>query len=209
MLRAMGIWGDQVVPRIVDVACGPRQTAELRERVCAGLTGRVLEIGFGSGHNVPFYPPAVTRVDAVEPSDLGWRLAAKRLAGSTVHVERSGLDGQSLPFADATFDSALSTWTLCTIPDAVAALREVRRVLRPGGVLHLVEHGLAPTAGVQRWQHRLEPVQKRVAGGCHLARPIRQLLVEGGFVPVALEEFYEKGAPKPLGALSLGSARPA
>lgn len=205
----MGFWADHVVPRIVDVACGPRQTEDLRRRVCAGLTGRVLEIGFGSGHNVPYYPPAVTRVDAVEPADLGWRLARRRLAAATVPVERSGLDGQALPFPDGVFDSALSTWTLCTIPDPVAALREVRRVLRPGGTLHLVEHGLAPHEGVRRWQHRLEPVQKRVAGGCHLTRPVDQLLAAGGFSVVDLEEFYEKGAPKSLGALSLGSARPA
>ena len=202
----MGLWLDHVVPRIVDVACGQAQTAELRSRVCAGLTGRVVELGFGSGHNVAHYPPAVSRVDAVEPADLAWRLAAPRLAAARVPVERTGLDGQLLPFGDEVFDSALSTWTLCTIPDPVAALREVRRVLRPGGVLHLVEHGLAPTARVQRWQRRLEPVQKRVAGGCHLARPIRSLLERGGFDVVVLEEFYEPGAPKPLGALSLGRA---
>ena len=203
----MSWWTTHVVPRIVDVACGQRQTAELRTRVCAGLTGRVVEIGFGSGHNVAHYPAAVSRVDAVEPADLGWRLAGRRLAAATVPVERSGLDGQRLPFADEEFDSALSTWTLCTIPDPVAALREVIRVLKPGASLHLVEHGLAPTAAVQRWQHRLEPVQKRVAGGCHLARPIRQLLDEAGFQVTAWDEFYEQGAPKPLGALSLGTAR--
>lgn len=203
----MSWWDDRVVPRIVDAACGPRQTAELRRQVCEGLSGRVVELGFGSGHNVPYYPPAVTQVDAVEPADLGWHLARRRLSGARVPVVRSGLDGQALPFPDAVFDSALSTWTLCTIPDPVAALREVGRVLRPGGVLHLVEHGRAPTESVRRWQRRLEPVQKRVAGGCHLTRPIRALLEQGGFEVLALREFYEPGAPRPLGALSLGSAR--
>lgn len=205
----MGLYRDQVVPRIIDLACGPLTSRRVRALVCAGLTGRVVEIGFGSGHNVPFYPAAVTGVDAVEPADLGWRLARKRVAASRVPVQRSGLDGQRLPFQDGEFDSALSTWTLCTIPDPVAALREVRRVLRPGGVLHLVEHGLAPDEGVQRWQHRLEPAQKRIAGGCHLTRAVPDLLRRGGFEVVELEEFYEKGAPKALGALTLGSAVPA
>src|SRR5436190_3610635 len=107
----MGLYADRVLPRILDVACGTKTVAPLRQRVCAGLTGEVVEIGFGSGHNVPFYPPTVSAVAAVEPADLGWRLAGKRLAASRVPVQRAGLDGQSLPFADDRFDSALSTWT--------------------------------------------------------------------------------------------------
>ncbi|MER8184815.1 methyltransferase domain-containing protein [Kitasatospora sp. NPDC094015] len=202
----MGIYTEQVVPRLVNVACGTKESAPLRRRVCAGLRGEVLEIGFGSGLNVPFYPPAVTRVDAVEPSDVGWRLAGKRLAATPVLVQRAGLDGQCLPFADATYDAALSTWTLCTVPDAVAALREVRRVLKPGGALHFLEHGLAPDEGVRRWQHRLDPLEQRVFAGCHLTRPITGLLTEAGFTITELDVFYEKGAPKPMGADSLGIA---
>ncbi len=205
----MGWYEDHVVPRLVDVTCGLHATDHARRTVCAGLSGRVVEIGFGSGHNIAFYPPEVTRVDAVEPADLGWRLAQKRVAASGVPIERSGLDGQSLPFDDAVFDAALSTWTLCTIPDPVTALREVRRVLKPGGTLHFVEHGLAPDEGVRRWQHRLEPVQKRIAGGCHLTRGIPELLASAGFEITGLEQYYERGAPKPLGALSLGTARAA
>jgi SAM-dependent methyltransferase len=122
-------------------------------------------------------------------------------------VHRAGLDGQTLPFADDTFDSALSTWTLCTIPDVAAALSELRRVLKAGGTLHFVEHGLAPDEPVQRWQHRLEPVQKRIAGGCHLTRPIVGLLQTAGFSLAELDVFYESGGPKALGALSMGAAR--
>jgi ubiquinone/menaquinone biosynthesis C-methylase UbiE len=142
--RAVGLYSEHVLPRWMNVGCGMKSVEPLRRRVCAGLAGDVLEIGFGSGHNVPFYPAAVAQVDAVEPSDVGWRLAGKRLAATRGPVRRSGLDGQSLPFADASHDAALSTWTLCTIPDVAAALRDVRRVLKPGGTLHFLEHGLAP-----------------------------------------------------------------
>jgi len=200
------MYGEQVLPRIINVACGMKTAHPLRERVCAGLHGKVVEIGFGSGLNIPFYPAAVTEVAAIEPADLGWKLGSKRLAATSVPIERSGLDGQSLPLPDDSLDCALSTWTLCTIPDVAAALLEVRRVLKPGGTLHFVEHGLAPDEKVQRWQHRLEPMQKRVVGGCHLTRAIVPMLTDAGFTIAELDVFYEKGAPKSLGADSLGIA---
>lgn len=177
----------------------------LRQRVCAGLAGDVIELGFGSGHNIPFYPRAVTSVAAVEPSDLGWRLASARLAEASVPVVRAGLDGQSLHFADDSFDAALSTWTLCTIPDVGRALSEVRRVLRPGHKLHFLEHGLAPDEPVRRWQRRLDPLQQRIAGGCHFTRPIVDLLTGAGFTITELDVFYEPG-PKFASADSLGVA---
>jgi SAM-dependent methyltransferase len=202
----MGIYDQRVLPRILNVACGTKTADPLRRRVCAGLAGEVIEIGFGSGHNVPFYPPAVARVAAVEPADLAWRLAGRRLLAASVPVQRSGLDGQSLPFADNSYDAALSTWTLCTIPDVAAALREVRRVLRPGGLLHFVEHGLAPDEPVRRWQRRIEPLQKRLFGGCHLTRQVAGLVTAAGFTLSDLEIFYGEHAPKFSGAYSLGTA---
>jgi SAM-dependent methyltransferase len=202
----MGIYGEHILPRVINVACGTKAVKPLRRRVCEGLSGEVIELGFGSGLNVPFYPPTLTGVAAVEPADLAWNLAGKRLAATTVPVQRSGLDGQMLPFADDSFDSAVSTWTLCTIPDIAAALGELRRVLKPGATLHFVEHGLAPDEAVRRWQHRLEPVQKRIFGGCHLTRSPVDLLTNAGFTITELDVFYEKSGPKFETAYSLGRA---
>jgi ubiquinone/menaquinone biosynthesis C-methylase UbiE len=202
----MGFYRERVLPRVINVACGGKNAKPLRQRVCEGLAGDVVEIGFGSGLNVPFYPATVTSVAAVEPSDLAWKLADKRLRAATVPVERAGLDGQSLPFADDSFDVAVSCWTLCTIPDVAAALQEVRRVVKPGGTLHFVEHGLAPDERVRRWQRRLDPLEQRLAGGCHFTRPIVDLLTTAGFTIAELDIFYEKGAPKFAGADSLGIA---
>jgi ubiquinone/menaquinone biosynthesis C-methylase UbiE len=202
----MGIYDEQVLPRFINVACGMKSLRKHRQRVCEGLHGRVLEVGFGSGLNIPFYPERVTAVAAVEPAETGWKLAGKRRAATTVPVERTGLDGQSLPLPDDSCDVALSTFTLCTIPDVAAALSEIRRVVKPGGTFHFLEHGLAPDESVRRWQHRLEPIQKRVAGGCHLTRPIADLVTGAGFTITELDVFYQKGAPKPVGAASLGIA---
>lgn len=202
----MGVYDERILPRLVDRACGLGGLRRHRRAVCAGLSGRVVEIGFGSGLNAPCYPATVERVEAVEPADLAWRLAEERVAASPVPIRRVGLDGRSLPLADASCATALSTWTLCTIPDVGTALAELRRVLEPGGTLHFVEHGLAPDERVRRWQHRLEPIQKRVAGGCHLTRDVRGMLTDAGFEIERIEEFYEPRTPRFLGAYSIGVA---
>ena len=178
----------------------------LRRRACAPLSGRVVEIGFGSGRNVGLYPAAVTSVDAIEPSDVAWNMAVERVTTSPIPIRRAGLDGQRLPFDNDTFDAALSTFTLCTIPDVDAALAEIARVVRPGGTVVFLEHGSAPDDAVRRWQRRFEPIQKRTAGGCHLTRDIPKLLTDNGFDVTALDQFYQHGAPRPFAALSLGSA---
>lgn len=200
----MGVWTERVVPRLTDRALSSAEIGELRHSACSGLAGRVLEIGFGSGLNLPHLPAEVEALSAVEPADAGWALSAQRRAGSSVPVERTGLDGQRLAADDASYDAVLSTFTLCTIPDVSAALAEVRRVLRPGGSFHFLEHGLAPDEGVVAWQRRLEPLQRRVFAGCHLTRDVPSLVEAAGLEVTALEQRYLPG-PRPLRPWSYGS----
>lgn len=160
---------------------GRKPARAVRARVCAGLAGEVVEVGFGTGLNARYYPPEVTKVFAVEPSQVCMRIAEPRIARSSVPVESAGLDGQRLDLPSEQFDAVLSTWTLCTIPDMGAALEELRRVLKPGGAFHFVEHGHAPDESVARWQTRLEPFNKRLAGGCHLTRQIPESIEHAGF----------------------------
>ncbi|HEV8296028.1 MAG TPA: methyltransferase domain-containing protein [Acidimicrobiales bacterium] len=204
----MGFYEDRVLPRIIDKMCGVKTMVPLRRRATTGLSGTVLEIGFGSGHNVPLYPDEVDRVVAVDPAAIGRQLAAKRLAGSRTTVDFVGLDAQALPLEDASVDEALSTFTLCTIPNEPQALREIHRVLRPGGRFHVLEHGLAPDPKVVRWQRRLEPINRRLAGGCHLTRDHWQALRDAGFTIELQENEYVKG-PKPFSYFYIGVARKA
>ena len=202
----MGWYGEHVLPYLLDAAMDTPELRTIRARVAAGLAGDVLEIGFGSGHNLPHLPPGVTRLLAVEPSGAAIDRARKRIAASPVTVEIVAPDAQRLPLPDASVDSALCTWSLCTIPDPVAAVAEIRRVLRPGGQLHLVEHGLAPDADVRRWQARLNPLQRRLVGGCTLDRDIPALLARGGMRVTELSTYYGRGEPKAYAAMYEGRA---
>jgi ubiquinone/menaquinone biosynthesis C-methylase UbiE len=202
----MGFYEAQVLPRIIDKACGIGQIDAVRSEVTAGLAGRVVEVGFGSGLNLPHLPAEVRELLAVDPATTGRRLARRRLDATPARVDFVGLDGAHLPLDDASVDGALSTFTLCTIGDVELALRELRRVLRPGGELHFLEHGLSPDRRVARWQHRLTPIQRRLFGGCHLDRPIDRLITTAGFELERLENRYLAG-PKVPGYLYLGIAR--
>ena len=201
----MGLYRDQVLPRIVDLAMRGGDLEEVRARVAAGLDGEVLEIGFGSGLNIPFYPAEITRVWAVDPAAVGRKLAAKRAAASAVPIDYIGLDAERLPVGDASADHVLSTWTLCTIPDPMVALAEVIRVLRPGGAFHFAEHGRSPDAKVARMQDRLNPLQQRVFGGCNVNRPIGELVTASGLELTRLENYYLKG-PQATGYIFEGIA---
>lgn len=204
----MGWYTDRLLPRIIDRMMRGPELDEVRARVAAPLRGDVLEIGFGSGLNVPHYPAGVSRVLAVDPATLGRRLAASRLAASPVPVEFVAMDGQTLPLPDDSVDHALTTWTLCSIPDAGRALAEIRRVLRPAGALHFAEHGRSPDPRVARWQDRLTPLQRRVAGGCHLGRPIADLVAAAGFELTRLDKYYMAGS-KVLNYTTRASLSPA
>lgn len=201
----MGFYRERVLPHLVDRACGTAELRKWRRQVTAGLSGTVVEIGFGSGLNMPAYPPSVDLVYAVEPAATARRLAERRIADSPARVEHVGLRGESIPLDDASCDGALSTFTLCTIPDVDAALAEVRRVLRPGGRFHFLEHGLSPDGSVARWQRRLDPLQKRLADGCHLTRDPTELVRAAGFEIERSESRYATG-PKPWTWMTEGAA---
>jgi len=202
----MGLYDDHVLPHLINAVMNTKQTRAIRRRVCAELSGEVVEIGFGTGHNLPYLPATVTRLLAVEPSGLGVKLARDRMAATTIPVEVVGLDGQRLPLPDDSVDAALCTWTMCTIPDAVAAMREVRRVLKPGGSLHFVEHGAAPDARVRRWQDRFNGIQNRLAGGCNLNRKIDAIVHDSGLRLERLDNYYGEGEPKLFGFMYEGVA---
>ena len=202
----MGFYERQILPRVIDLMLRGEPIDRLRRDTASGLSGEVLEVGFGSGRNVPFYPPGLQRVRAVDPAVVGRELAAARVAASPVPIDYIGLDGESLPLPADSVDHVLTTWTLCTIGDVDRALGEIRRVLRPGGELHFVEHGLSPEAKVARLQRRLTPVQRRLFGGCRLDRSTTDVIERAGLELVSVETFYLKG-PKFMGYLTAGVAR--
>ncbi len=196
------------MPRATDVLLDTAEIRRLRQKTVDGLRGDVVEVGFGSGLNLPFYPPEVRRVLAVEPSAVAARLAAKRIASSPVPVDIVGADAQMLAVDSSSVDAVVSTFTLCTIPDPRAALEELLRVLRPGGTLRFLEHGLARADAIARWQRRLNPLHKHVAAGCHLDRPIDRIVAEAGFTVGELRNLQLPGPRmlRPFGYLYLGTA---
>ncbi|MBF4770160.1 class I SAM-dependent methyltransferase [Nocardioides agariphilus] len=202
----MGWWTDEVLPHITDYTLRGREMGELRAQACEALHGRVLEVGFGSGLNVPFYPAEVTQVDAVEPSELAWKMSEKRRLETHVPIGRVGRDAQQLNIAGDRYDAALVTFSLCTIPDPAAAMREIARVLKSGASLHFLEHGVSSDPKVEAWQRRLEPLQRRLAGGCHLTRDPVQLAEDAGLLVKMVERGDLPGGPKPFTAGFFGEA---
>ena len=202
----MGWWKQEVVPHIVDVTLRGRELGKLRRRACEGLHGRVLEVGFGSGLNVPYYPSTIKQVDVVDPSEIAWKKSSDRRLDTTVPVGRLSRDAERLNVGEGTFDAALVTFTLCTVDDPEAVLSEVRRVLKPGASLHFLEHGISDDPDVVKWQRRLEPLQRRFAGGCHLTRDPAVLAVEAGFSVTSVEQVRLPGGPRPFTEGFLGEA---
>ena len=180
--------------------------SDIRKALLADVGGEVMEIGFGSGLNLPHYPDAVRRITTVDPNPGVNELAQERIQESRIAVRSELLSGESLPMDAETFDSVVSTWTLCSIPDVSQAIHEIYRVLRPDGRFFFVEHGLSDEPRIARWQHRLTPLQKKIGDGCHLDRNIEDLLQFGGFHFIALEKFYREKVPRVGGYLCKGIA---
>ena len=204
----MGLWRDHVLPRCVARAMAGEDVAAERRKCVPRAHGRVVEVGFGAGLNLPHYDAArVEELLAVEPALVNRKLAAERIAAAGFPVRYTGLVGEELPLEDASVDCVVSTWTLCTIADPARALGEMRRVLRPDGELLFLEHGLAEDDRTARWQRRLDPLQRIWAGGCHLSRPIDELVRAAGFEIDGLERYAMKG-PRIFTSMYLGRGRP-
>ncbi len=192
----MGLYTRLILPRLLHLVMQHRELTRYRQRVLPAARGRVLELGIGSGLNLPFYTAEVTRVYGLDPSLALLNLARQQAASVPVPVLLLHAAGEAIPLVDQSIDTVVSTWTLCTIPEIIPALWEVRRVLRPEGQLLFVEHGLAPQPRIAAWQHRLTPLWRPLAGGCRLDRPIAHLLQDTGFTITALHTTYLRG-PRP------------
>ena len=203
----MGFYSDVILPRLCDLAMRNKLLLPIRERVIGAAEGRVLEIGVGSGLNLPFYRPQVTELLALEPSPRLVAMARSASRDASMSVSLLEASAEAIPLDDHSIDTIATTWTLCSIPQAATALAEMRRVLRPGGKLLFVEHGLAPDESVRRWQDRLTPAWRCISGGCHLNRPIRPLIEGAGFRFDRIETGYIPG-PRPMTFMYEGSARP-
>ena len=203
----MGFYSDIILPRLCDLAMRNKRLVPFRERVIGAAEGRVLEIGVGSGLNLPFYRPPVREVLALEPAPRLVTMARSASHGASIPVSFLEASAEAIPLEDHCVDTIVTTWTLCSIPRAAAALADMRRVLRPGGKLLFVEHGLAPDEGVRRWQDLMTPAWRCISGGCHLNRPIRSMIEGAGFRIDRIETGYMPG-PKPMTFMYEGSARP-
>ncbi len=203
----MGFYSDIILPRLCDLAMRNKQLVPYRERVIGAAEGRVLEIGVGSGRNLPFYRPPVREVLALEPAPRLIAMAQSASRASSMPVTFLEASAEAIPLDEHSVDTIVTTWTLCSIPQAATALADMRRVLRQGGKLLFVEHGLAPDEGVRRWQDWLTPAWRRISGGCHLNRPIRSMIEGTGFRIDRIETGYMPG-PKPMTFMYEGIARP-
>jgi ubiquinone/menaquinone biosynthesis C-methylase UbiE len=201
----MGLYQNRILPRFIDLSMRSRELVPYRERVLSAAEGRVLEIGIGSGMNLPFYGGRVTQIVGLEPAPRLLEMTREAAKHHKIPVELISASAESISFPDHQFDTVVTTWTLCSIPAASAALNEMRRVLKPTGRLLFVEHGRAPEENVRRWQDRLTPLWKRIGGGCHLNRPIRELIESAGFRIEHLQTGYMKG-PKPMTYMYEGRA---
>jgi ubiquinone/menaquinone biosynthesis C-methylase UbiE len=203
----MGFYNERILPNLIDCTCSTKPIRKLRRTVVPEAAGVVLEVGFGSGVNLPFYDAEkVSRVIGVEPSG-GMRVKANRaMTRQAIPVDLLDATGEALPLEDHSVDTVLLTFTLCTIPDYDTALAEMRRVLKPQGRLVFLEHGRAPDAGVCKWQRRIEPVWKRIGGGCHLTRPMDKLIAAAGFRISRLDKGYVPRTPKFAGYVYRGVA---
>lgn len=203
----MGFYEDRILPHLVHLSMRNRYLVPYRERVISAAEGRVLEIGIGSGLNLPFYRSHVTEILGLDPSPRLITMAEHAARGSSKAVTFVEGSAEAIPLEKGSVDTVVTTWTLCTIPQAVAALEEARRVLKPTGRLLFVEHGMAPEENVRKWQDRLTPLWKRIGGGCHLNRPIRNLIEFSGFRVTQIATGYAKG-PRPMAFFYEGIARP-
>lgn|SRR5487761_17015 len=203
----MGFYQDHILPHVINLAMPQKNLAAYRSRVVPAAEGRVLEIGVGSGLNLPFYSQNVRQVIGLEPAPQLLAMARRARRSESLPVEFVEGSAEEIPVESGNIETVLTTWTLCTIPDALLALQEMRRVLRPGGRLLFVEHGRAPDPRVERWQDRLTPIWKRIGGGCHLNRAVAELIRSAGFEFDRLETGYMRG-PKPMTFMYEGSARP-
>jgi len=202
----VGLYERVIFPRVLDFVMSRPPFEAQRSVALSRAAGEVLEIGFGTGLNLPHYPPDVTKVVAVDPADLLPRRVHERISQARVPVERVQRDGAHLPFDAGRFDCVVTTWTLCTIPDVTGALAEIHRVLKPGGCYLFSEHGRSDESRVATWQDRLNGVQQWIGGGCHLNRPISRLIEGAGFRIAALDRFCLPKTPRIVGEQYLGYA---